>query len=474
MRGPNPDRLFPPDPGLRRVARALFDGISDLPLVSVHGHVEASLLLHDQPFPDPAALLVTPDHYVTRLLHASGIGLGELGVGAARGAADTDPRRVWRLLCEHWDDFLGTASRLWLEHTLWELFGVAGLGPSTADESYEQIAGHLVRPEFRPRALYQRFNLEVLATTDSAVADLEGHRALRADRTFEGVVVPTFRPDSVVDPETDGWAANLEHLGAVAGHDTGSYRGYLQALQARRAEFIAAGALASDHGPPSALTRRLEPAAAARLFDRLRTGRAEAGSAEVFRAHMLVEMAAMSMEDGLVMQLHPGVLRDHDRANARRFGPDIGGDFPVRQDFTTGLRDLLERHGSSDRFTLVVYTADETAFSRELAPMASYYRSLHLGAPWWFLDAPDAMSRFFSTVPESAGWTKLSGFVDDTRAFCSIPARHDMARRACCAHLARLVGEHRISEDDAIRLAAEFAYHRPRATYGVANDVAKD
>lgn len=463
---PHPDRLFPPDPGTRALARELHAGVAGLPVLSLHGHVDAGVLAADRPFDDPASLLVTPDHYVTRLLHAHGVPLADLGVRPLDGGAPADPRSVWHTFCRHWPLLRGTASQLWLEAILAELFGIDDeLRPEVADATYDAVAAQLGRPELSPRALYDRFGLEVLATTDPASSDLAAHRALADDPTFTGSVIPTFRPDAVIDPTRAGWAGEVDRLCQRTGRDP-TYRGYLAALADRRQAFVALGARSTDHAPAVPVTADLDESEAAACFDGLRAGTAGPGDAAAFCAHMLTVMATMSCDDGLVMQLHPGVRRDHHAA-AARFGPDVGADFPVPVSFTDGLRPLLERCGEAPGFRLVVYTVDETTWSRELAPMASYWPALRLGAPWWFLDAPDAMARFFAATVESAGYANFAGFVDDTRAFCSIGARHDTARRAVCAHLATMVAAHRLSEAAAAELARDFVYDRPRATYGL-------
>lgn len=516
---------MPAQPEVRDVAIELYHEVARLPLISPHGHVDASLLADDRPFADPVELLVRPDHYVLRLLHAQGLDLTELGIGArheqyATGLADppgarlaqggstvasagnrgptvasagnrgstvasagdgaegqlagqsrpvAGPREVWRRLCRHWPVFRGTVMRLWLEETLSDLFGLhEPLAEASADETYDHIANALRRPEFRPRALYQRFGLEVLATTDSPLDDLAAHASLRADPRWRGRVVPTFRPDALTDPGRGShWGDLLDQLADVSGIATTSYAGYIAALESRRELFKRLGATATDHGHASAEATDLSAREASRLYDRLRLGPWEPGDAAAFSGHMLMEMARMAADDGLVMQLHPGTCRSHDTPSLARFGPDLGSDFPVAVNFTTSLQQLLSRFGNSPGFRMVAFTMDETTYSRELAPMASYYPGLWLGAPWWFLDSPDAMGRFWAATTETAGFSKSAGFVDDTRAYCSVPARHDLARRAHCAFLARLVSEHRVERADASELAADFAYNLPKRVFRV-------
>lgn len=464
----HPDRLFPADPSVRALCRSLYEGVRDLPIISPHGHVPAEVFHTDAPFSDPAALLVTPDHYLTRLLFAAGVDLTELGVGVSTRARP-DPRQIWRIVCANWNVIDGTATQLWLAQELVELFGIA-VAPSahTADAIYEQLEAALADPEFRPRALYKQFGLEVLATTDSAVSALAHHHALDRDPSWSGRIIPTFRPDSVADPENGTkFNSHLDRLSELTGIDTGHYVGYLEALRQRRADFIAAGATCTDHGFLTADTTPLSDGDAARLFARARTVRVSGADAQRFRAHMLFEFARMSCDDGLVMQLHPGVLRDHNRDVFERYGTDVGGDIPTAGEFTRALRPVLNAFGTVPNFTLVVFTVDETSFSRELAPLAGHYPAMKIGAPWWFLDAPHAILRWREAVTETAGFYNTAGFVDDTRAFCSIPARHDVARRLDCRYLAGLVSEHRLSEEDANRLAYDLIYRIPKTVFRV-------
>jgi len=463
----DPDRLFPVEASARALARDLYGGVKDLPIVSFHGHVDATVLAEDRPFVDPAALLVTPDHYVTRRLHAAGVALEDLGVRPVGGSATVaDPRAVWATFCAHWPTLAGTATHLWLAHTLTELFDVSDEpAPDTAQGIYDHLASRLEAPEFRPRALARRFGVEVLATTDGPFDDLAAHTSLRGAAGSACRVIPTFRPDAVTDPSRVDWLGNLERLETVSSTSTSTYDGFLAALVEQRQRFRAQGAVATDHGHRTPRTVALGRGDAVRLFDRLRSAQAGPEDAELFRAHMLMEMARMSCDDGLVMQLHAGVVRDHDRPAAQRYGTDIGADFPAATSYTEALRPLLEAYGSDPGFTFVVYTVDEAAFGRELAPMASYYPALRLGSPWWFLDSPDAMRRCLSAAVESAGFSRFAGFVDDTRAFCSIPARHDMARRTLCAELARMALEGRFTPDAAHAIARDHCDALPRRVF---------
>ncbi len=465
------DLLFPAEARTRAIARELYTHARNLPLISPHGHVDPGILADDAPFPDPARLIVVPDHYVTRMLLSQGIPPSELGVPRIDGGeSETDPRLIWRRLAENWHLFRGTPSRLWLEQTFRTVFDIeTAFSARTADRVYDELAAKLTEPQYRPRALFQRFNLEVLATTESPLDDLSRHAKLAADGWGGpgGRVITTFRPDDLVDMDWPGWPDRVVRLGEITGQDTATYEGFLNALAQRRRDFIAAGATCSDHGHPTAATGGLTAAEAKSLFERVVHGGASAAEAEAFRAHMLMEFARMSLDDGLVMQLHPGSSRNHNATLFRTHGRDVGGDIPVATEYTNALRPLLEEFGHDPRFRVVVYTLDEYTFSRELAPLAGGYPAMFIGAPWWFLDAPEALRRWRETVTETAGFYNTAGFVDDTRAYCSIPVRHDVARRVDAGFLARLVAEHRLGLDEAAETIADLAYHLPKKIFRV-------
>ena len=458
----NEDRLFPADPNTRSVARRLYGSVRNLPIISPHGHAEARWFAEDVPFPDAAQLFVLPDHYVFRMLYSQGIPLEQLGVGSASHA---DPRGVWRIFAQHYYLFRGTPTRLWLDFAFQELFGLgARLAPENADAYYDAIMEKLKAPEFRPRALFERFRIEVLATTDSPLDSLSHHKAIRASG-FKGRIIPTFRPDPVVDPDFPNFVENLASLGQVTRTDTTSWQGYLSALRQRRLEFKALGCTATDHGHPTAATADLNPDSAARLYQKIASGAGDEGERELFRAQMLTEMAAMSLDDGLVMQIHPGSFRNHNALLFQRFGRDAGADIPMPTNYVQALRPLLNRFGNETGLTLIVFTLDESTYSRELAPLAGHYPCLRLGPAWWFNDSPEGLMRFREYTTETAGFYNTVGFNDDTRAFLSIPARHDVARRVDCSFLARLVAEHRLDEEEATEVAQELAYGLARKAY---------
>ena len=459
----HPDRLLPTDPGVREVAQRLHSEVKNLPIVSPHGHVDAAMLADDEPFPDPTALLISPDHYVTRLLHANGVPLEQLRVG---GSAEATPRQAWRTFCRHWKDFDGTASGYWLRQEFTEVFGIddAIITEERADEVYDAISERIAAPDFRPRALFDWMNIEVLATTDDPLDDLAAHRRLRDDPDFTGRVLPTFRPDRYLK-FGDGFRSAAEALVDTAGGGASGYDGYIEALERRRAYFIDHGGVSTDHGAHTPRTLKLDRSAAAALFEKGLAGTATAEEAHAFEAHMMYQMARMSAEDGLVMTIHPGVHRNTHTPTLQRFGPDTGHDIPFAVDYSTGLQPVLEDFGTAEGFHLIPFTIDETVYSREIAPLAGFYPSVYVGAPWWFLDAPDAMHRFRAAITETTGFTRSSGFIDDTRAFCSIPARHDASRRVEAGFLARLVAEHRITEERAHEAILELVDASPRRAF---------
>lgn len=462
----HPDRLFPADRTARGIARRLYAEVRDLPLVSPHGHTDPAWFAENEPFPDPAALFIKPDHYIFRMLFSQGIPLESLGVPRRDGGpVETDPRKIWRLFAANFHLFRATPSRLWLDHAFAEVFGIeARLGADTADEIYDRLADCLARPEFRPRALYERFNLEVIATTESPLDPLAHHQKLRAGN-WRGRVITAYRPDPVVDPEFEGFRENLARLGEITGREVATWRGYLEALADRRRYFSEMGATSTDHGHPTARTADLSPSEAETLFNKVRTDRFTGEEAELFRAQMLTEMARMSLEDGLVMQIHPGSWRNHSPWAHSRFGRDKGFDIPMPTDYVRALQPLLDRFGTERELTIILFTLDETAYARELAPLAGVYPALKLGPAWWFYDSPEGMRRYRQSVTETAGFYNTVGFNDDTRAFLSIPARHDVARRVDCAYLAELVADHRLEEDEARDVAVDLAYNLVKKAY---------
>ena len=460
------DRYFDPDPSTRRIARALYQETRSLPLVCPHGHVEPRLLADNERFPEPTALILIPDHYIFRMLYSRGVPMESLGVPTRDGTpVERDPRKIWQLFGEHYHLFRGTPTGLWLDAELSEVFGVREkLTTATAQAIYDEILDKLGTPDFLPRALFDRFNIEVLATTDKASDTLHHHAKIRGSG-WGGRVVPTFRPDAAFRIASPAWREELQSLERVGKTEIGDFPGFVAALEGRRAFFRSMGATATDHGVVEPFTERLSAADAERLFQRARRGEATADDQRRFEAHMLIEMARMSTEDGLVMQLHPGSLRDHNDLVFRRFGSDKGADIPVATEYTRNLRPLLDEFGNDLRLTLVLFTLDESTYARELAPLAGHYPAVRLGPPWWFHDSLEGMRRFRKSTTETAGIYNTAGFNDDTRAFCSIPARHDLARRMDANFLGGLVARHIVDMSDAREMARALAYDLVKETY---------
>ena len=459
------DRLFPADPQVRAVARRLYGEVSALPIISPHGHTDPEWFATDAPFTDAASLLLAPDHYLYRMLFSQGVDLTSLGVPSRSGPSPAKPREAWRLLARNMKLFRGTPSSMWLDHVFREVFGFeVQLDAETADFYFDSIGEQLQTAAFRPRALFDRFNIEVLATTESPTDDLRHHAAIRASG-WKGRVITAYRPDPVVDPEHEDFWPSIEAFGRMTGEDVSFWGGYLAAHRKRRAVFAGAGATSTDHGHPTAATADLSPRDAETLFQTIMSGVYSPADAELFRAQMLTEMARMSLDDGLVMQIHPGSWRNHNAALHRAFGRDKGADIPTATDYVRNLKPLLDRFGCEPGLSIIVFTLDETAYSRELAPLAGHYPALKLGPAWWFHDSPEGMRRFREQTTETAGFYNTVGFNDDTRAFLSIPARHDVARRIDCGFLARLVAEHRLGEDEAAETAVDLAYRLPKQAY---------
>lgn len=465
----HPDRLFPIDKSSREIARRLYDGIKALPIISPHGHTDPSWFANNEAFGNAHELFIAPDHYLLRMLYSQGITMAELGIPSKSKEPIADARSAWKTFARHYYLFLGTPTGFWLNHIFSDLFQFSEkLTENNADYYFDTINHALQQAEFRPHALLKKFNIEFIATTDSPIDSLVHHKKIASGPLFQKVV-PSYRPDNVIDPEHPNFAENIIQFGKLTNEDVHTWQGYLNAHKKRRADFIALGATSTDHGHPSALTANLSLAAAEQLFSKVINNQVSAADVELFRGQMLTEMARMSIEDGLVMQLHPGSLRNHNTALFNRYGRDKGADIPLAIEYTQALKPLLDAFGNNNNLSIILFTMDESTYARELAPLAGHYPCLKLGPAWWFHDSPNGMMRFREQTSETAGFYNTVGFNDDTRAFLSIPARHDMARRVDCSYLARLVSEHKITEDEAQRIAIDLTNHLPKKAYKVDN-----
>lgn len=463
-----PDRCFEGDPKRKEIATYLHTQIRSLPLICPHGHVDPRVLADpDYSFGTPSDLFIVPDHYLFRMLYSQGVALEALGVKNRTQPEQTErnARRIWQTFADNYYLFRGTPSRLWLDQELYEIFGVRKkLNSLTAQSIYDQIAEKLAAPEFRPRALFDQFNIEVLATTDAATDTLEHHRAIQAT-SWRGRVIPTFRPDGIINLDAPDWRANIDKLSEVSGIEASNYSAFISAIEQRREFFRQMGATATDHAARTPYTAALDPIDASLIYQRALKGDLSPADTERFTAHMLMEMARMSCDDGLVMQLHVGSSRNHNDVIFDHFGADKGADIPLQTEFTRNLRPMLNKFGNDRRFALLLFTLDETTYGRELAPLAGHYPAVKLGPPWWFFDSVNGMARYFDLVMETAGIYNTAGFNDDTRAFCSIPARHDVWRRACANWLAGMVVKGLVDVDDAEAMMIELAYGLAKRAY---------
>jgi glucuronate isomerase len=462
----NPNRFFDPNPTVRRIARGLYESVRNLPIVSPHGHVDPNIFVENKPFPNPTELFLLPDHYIYRMLYSQGIPLESLGIPPLDGPpSESDTRKIWKLFAEHYYLFRGTPTGAWLSYEFSVVFGIRQkLSGATALRIYDEINEKLQSPKFRPRTLFEKFRIEVLSTTDASTDTLEPHQKLRASGWKERII-PCFRPDAVTNLKAKNWKENIQLLGERVGKEVTSYNRFIEALENRRAFFKSMGAVSTDHGVESPYTHVLTLGEAELIFQRALKGSATDQDAALFTAHMLMEMARMSVEDGLVMQIHPGSDRNHNRKIFEKYGADKGCDIPMQTEYTHNLKELLNAYGNDPRFTVIVFTLDETSYSRELAPLAGHYPAMKLGPAWWFHDSIEGMTRYRSMVTETAGIYNTVGFNDDTRAFVSIPARHDLSRRVDSNFLARLVARHIVDLEEAEHMSRDLAYGLVKKAY---------
>lgn len=460
----HPDRLFPSDVVQRQIANRIYEQIKGLPIISPHGHTDPSWFALNENFTNAAELLIVPDHYVFRMLYSQGVGLAELGVNQGPLSLE-QAHQIWRLFAKHYYLFRGTPSRMWLDHVFSEIFGIdQPLSADTADAYFETINAQLSTEAFKPRALFERFNIETLATTEQPLDDLKHHETIQTS-DWQGHVITTFRPDNLTDPDHPKFKESLPELARLTGIELASFDDYLEAIRVRRAFFKSRGATASDHSHPTAFTADLSGAEKEALFQKIKNGDFSASDAELFRGQMITEMVTMSVDDGLVVQLHHGCYRNHNTPLYQQFGTDKGADIPVAIEFVKALQPMLSKHGNNPNLSIILFTLDETTYSREIAPLVGHYPALKSGPSWWFHDSPEGMKRYKEQIIETSGFYNTVGFNDDTRAFMSIPARHDVARRIDCAVLARLVAEHRMTEQEAIDVAIDLTYHIVKKAY---------
>jgi glucuronate isomerase len=460
------DRFFSPDENIRKYAREIYNSVKDLPIISPHGHVDPAIFSGNKAFPNPTQLFLIPDHYLYRMLYSQGISLESLGIPKVNGSVvETDPRKIWQIFADNFYLFNGTPSGAWLSYEFNIVFGICEkLSGNNAQKFYDRLQEKIKSPEFLPRTLFERFKIEVLSTTDAASDDLIHHKKIKKSG-WKGRIIPCFRPDGVTDLSNKDWKNNLHLLEKSVKYEITNYKKFIQALEERRGYFKLNGATSTDHGVFSPFTQELSKKEVKEIFSRALKNKATNKDAKLFTAHMLMEMARMSTEDGLVMQLHPGAYRNHNPSVFDKYGSDKGCDIPVQTEYTFNLKELLNKYGNNRNFTLIVFTLDETSYSRELAPLAGHYPSMKLGPPWWFHDSIEGMVRYRRMVTETAGFYNTVGFNDDTRAFISIPARHDLARRIDANYLSELVAKHIISVEEAFKIAKDLSYNLVKKSY---------
>jgi glucuronate isomerase len=460
------DRFFSPDREVKKYAREIYNNIKSMPIVSPHGHVDPAIFSENKPFPNPTKLFLTPDHYLYRMLYSQGIAMEALGIPDVNGnVEETDPKKIWKLFAENYYLFNGTPSGVWLDYEFHIVFGITEkLDGKNALKIYDQLNEKINSPEFLPRTLFEKFNVEVLSTTDAASDGLEHHKKIKKSG-WKGKIIPCFRPDAVTDLSNPNWKQNLKLLEKSVGFKITSYKSFIKALEKRREFFKTMGTVSTDHGVFSPYTHELSNKKVESIFKSALKKQSTDEDAWLFTAHMLMEMARMSIEDGLVMQIHPGAYRNHNQIIYEKFGLDKGCDIPMQTDYTFNLKELLNKYGNDTRLTVIVFTMDETSYSRELAPLAGHYPAMKLGPAWWFHDSIEGMTRYREMVTETAGFYNTVGFNDDTRAFVSIPARHDVARRVDSNFLAGLVAKHIISFDEALVIAKELTYNLVKKAY---------
>ncbi|MEN9954281.1 MAG: hypothetical protein RL028_883 [Actinomycetota bacterium] len=446
------------------IALELYGEIRDLPIISPHGHVDPNLFVRNEKFESPTDLFIYHDHYITRLLHADGVSMVEL----RKPQSDADlshAKNAWLKFFERWAMFAGTASGYWFQESLQTVFGITQ-EPSAENALaiFEQIALELARDEMSPIELLKSFNIEFLATTDDPCDDLAAHSILNGDAGLATRFAPTFRPDFYIDPRTEDWLERVQRICTMTSQLV-NHKGLVEALWLRRVFFKSQGAVSVDIGAATAFTTVLPTADAEALFEKAKAGTISEAEALLYRGNMITEMVRMSCEDELVITLHVGVHRNHSAPTLEKFGRDTGHDLPIQAEFVQNLKPVLDLYGLHPNLTLILFSLDESTWGREIAPLASFYPSVRIGAPWWFLDAPDSATRFREATVEIAGFYRGSGFIDDTRAFLSIPARHDMARKVEAAFLAKLVTQGRISIETARKIVTDIVVAIPKRAF---------
>lgn len=458
----HPYRLLGTHPEQTKLAYEHLKEAASYPLICPHSHVNPALFSDSQgSFPNPVEMFVRRDVRVLSQLHSQGVRL-EPFLDPNR-----DPEEVWRMFARHYRLFWGTSTALWLEQQLETVFAISeALDESSADHIYQTLVARIAQPEYRPRAVLERLKIEILCTTASATDPLLHYRTL-SQGAWAGRVLPVFRPDKLLWTAHPDWLPELHKLAAQTSGPITRMRAFLDALRQRRHEFKRLGCVATDHGCERPYTERLSSKAADDLFSLALKGKITIAESIRLQGHLLIEMAKMSLEDGLVMQIHTGSYQDHNGELLVRFGPNKGADLPLATEFTSNLKPLLGVVGNEPAMKLVLFSLDETAYGRDLGPLAGHYPAVFVGAPWSFHNGPKGLMRYFDQVVETAGLCNTAGFQDHARSVGTLAARHDLWRRIACRWLANLELEGRLSHAQARSMLGDLANGRARKVYGL-------
>lgn len=450
-----------------RIAQDLFESVGELPLICPHGHVPPQLFsTENEKFDNPAELFITSDHYVLRMLLSQGVRCQDLGIqGVSDESYISAPEQIWQIFCDHYHLFDGTPTGLWIENILAMVFGIMKKPDSeNAIELYQQMAQSLRSASFNLRKLFQKFNIEVLCTTDDVTDSLNVHQEI-SQAGWQGRILPTLRMDRVVDIQHPTWPDHIQALSSFTHQEIVDYRSFIWAIEKRRTDYQALGCKASDLSLKTPYTCQLSNQKSEEFFQLGLKKQITDDEALQFKGQLILELARMSAEDGMVMQLRAGIYRNHSPGIFQELGPDMGFDIPVKVEWTQNLKPLLDAYGMDTNLCLILFTLDESNYARELAPIAGAYPAIKLGPPWWFNDSPQGIRRYFDSVMETAGFENTVGFNDDARNFLSIPARHDLWRRISALWLADLVQNGQLSGSDARKRMADLAYGLAKSGY---------
>ncbi len=445
------DRLFPADLSTRMLARRLYESVRGLPLVCSGVVADPSWFAENPALPDPAQVFVQSDRQVWAILRGHGVAPGQLGVADDGASIAGDPASVWKVFAANYHAFRGTPTRLWHDHAFSTLFGLnERLSADNSDRFYTRVAECLAKPEFRPRALFQRFNIELLSALATPFDSLDPYLAARG--SLKGRLVPTYCPDRLVDANNPGFITALDRFAELTSTDAWTWKGYLDAHRQRRAQFKSAGALAISQFALAARTADLPAEDAEKLFAKIVSRDFSPAEGDLFRAQMATEMARMSLDDGLVLQLHLDTPPVHDPEQK----------VPPPMPSVDGLLPLLQRFRGEPGLRVVACQDGLSAQADELARLASEYACLFVSAGG--SGGSEPMRRFRAMSFQNAAFYKTLNALQGQR-FIALAALTDAIRRLDCAFLAEFVVAHRLDEDEAHAMAKDVAYGISKKVY---------